>query len=285
MRPKSRATVIIALTCLVGLSGCATFSVDESDMLPSFGIGQLPSTLPDGFSVQEHHFTRPDGTPVYGLGLISIPGAPTILYFGGNRQSVDNSINMLARRFPAMGLNVYYFDRRGQGRNPGTPTVEKTASDALLVYDYVERRTRGPLILLGLSLGGFETTEIIKQRPADAVILAATATNVDDFADAVMPWYAAPFINVEIDDALRGIDNAENLSDYEGPVLFIAGEDDRQTPPALAEKLYKANPSGSRRLAIIEGAHHNTLLYKEETRRAIQRFLADNGFISAAEDG
>lgn len=275
MGSRDRATVIIAFFLLAGLSGCATFTVDESDMLPSFGIGQLPSLLPEDVSVEEHHFTRPDGTSVYGLGLVSSTDAPTLLYFGGNQQSVDNGINMLARRFPEMGLNVYYFDRRGQGRNPGTPTVDTTARDALLVYDYVDQRTDGPLILLGLSLGGFETTHVITERPADAVILAATATNVDDYADAVMPWYAKPFIELEIDDALRGIDNAENLSGYEGPTLLIAGSEDRQTPPELTEKLYEASPSEHRRLVIVEGASHNNLLYKEETSRAIQQFLTD----------
>lgn len=284
MGSRGRVIVVIAFLWLAGLSGCTTLTVDESDMLPNFGIGQLPSLLPEDFSVEEHHFTRPDGTPVYGLGLVSNPDAPTLLYFGGNRQSVDDGINMLARRFPEMGLNVYYFDRRGQGRNPGTPSVETTADDALLVYDYVDQRTQGPLILLGLSLGGFETTHVTTKRSVDAVILAATATNVDDYADAVMPWYAKPFIELEIDDALRGIDNADNLSGYEGSTLLIAGEEDSQTPPELTEKLYEANPSENRRLVIVEDAHHNSLLYKDETKEAIRRFLTDRELLPPSDN-
>lgn len=279
MEIERRGFLVSAFLIVTLISGCTTFSVDESNMLPSFGIGQLPSELPDGFTVEEHRFTRPDGSPVYGLGLVSTPDAPTLLYFGGNQQAVDGSINMLARRFPDMGLNVYYFDRRGQGRNSGTPTVETTADDALLVYDYVDQRTQGPLILLGFSLGGFETAHVTTKRAVDAIILAATATNVDDYVQAVMPWYAKPFIDVEVDDALRGIDNGENLSGYEGPTLLLAGERDRQAPPELTEKLHEISPSKNRQMLIIEDAHHNSLLYKEETKEAIRRFLTENGLL------
>nr|WP_301288480.1 alpha/beta fold hydrolase [Natronospira proteinivora] len=191
-------------------------------------------------------------------------------------------MSRVVSNFSAMGLNVYYFDRRGQGRNAGSAGIDTAFEDAKAVYEYVRAQVDGPLILHGLSLGGFEAASLSAEADIDALVLEATATNVDDFVEhARLPWFARPFIRLEVDEALRGFDNRDHLADYDGPLLLLSGEDDRQTAPVLMEKLYEASPSEPRRLVLVEDAHHNNIMSQSQTREAYRAFLMEIGLLSS----
>ena len=272
--------ILVGALILILVSGCKSFSVDESYMFPSFGLGQ---TVPDGATMKEHRFSRPDGSEVYGMSVVLDPNQPSVLYYGGNNQSVDNSMSRVVSNFADMNLNVFFFDRRGQGRNSGAPGVDTAFEDAKAVFAYVQARVDGPLILHGLSLGGFEAAAVAATHPVDALVLEATATNVDDFVEHAIPWYAKPFIRVKVDDVLRGFDNRDQLKEYNGPLLLLAGENDGQTAPALMEKLYRASPSEVRRLTIVENAYHHNVMSQIQAREIYREFLVASDLL-ASED-
>lgn len=263
-------TLTIALLMCVAASGCTTFEVTESYMFPSFGLGQ---TMPDGATLNQHRFIRPDGSEVYGMSVVLDPAQPSVLYFGGNNQSVDRSMSWVVSNFTAMNINVYFFDRRGQGRNRGTPGVETAYEDAKAVWKYVQSQVEGPLILHGLSLGAFEAAAVAATHHVDALVLEATSTNVEEFVEHAVPWYAKPIVRVEIDDELRGVDNRDHLKQYYGPLLLLGAEDDRSTAPELMEKLYQASPSALRRLSIIENANHYSAMSQTQARDIYRDFL------------
>lgn len=267
----------VSLLILIALSGCTTIYVDESYMFPSFGLGQA---LPEGATLEEHRFTRPDGSEVYGLSVVLDPTLPSVLYYGGNNLSVDNSMSWVVSNFTAMNMNVYFFDRRGQGRNPGTPGVDTAFEDAQAVFEYVRERVDGPLVLHGLSLGAFEAAAVAAAHSIDALVLEATATNVDDFAKHATPLYAKPFVRIEIDDALRGFDNRDHLMQYHGPLLLLGGKNDRQTAPELMEKLYRSSPSELRRMTIVDEAHHYNVMNQPQAREAYREFLLAAGLLA-----
>lgn len=270
----------IILLSLAGLSGCATFTVDEAYMFPSFGPGQLESVLPDDYTVTEHELERADGTHVYGISLVGSAEAPDLLYLGGNHQSVDRAIEHVAENFLAVGrVNIHFFDRRGQGRSTGTGGVDHGMKDAMAIFDYVRERVDGPLIVHGLSLGGFEAAAVAAERPVDALVLEATATNVDEFVSTAIPWYAKPFVTVNVADELRTADNREPIADYQGPLLLLAGEDDTQTAPEMMESLYNVSPSDEKRFVVVPDAHHGNAMRKTMAREAYTSFLEDTGLL------
>ncbi|WP_406672300.1 alpha/beta hydrolase, partial [Natronospira sp.] len=235
--------IMAVLLAVCGLGACTTIVVNESTMIPSFGRGQLLGQLPNGHELVEHEFERSDGERAYGLAVTADADLPSILVYGGNMQSADGSIHRVVDNLRHLDANLFFFDRRGQGRSTGSPGVEQGMDDAVEVLDYVREQVAGPIILHGFSLGGFEAAHVAGHRAVDAMVLEATATNVDDFARQAVPWFAKPFIRIQVADELRGFDNRDILAEYDGPLLLIAGGNDRQTSPRMMKDLYEASPS------------------------------------------
>lgn len=277
-RPRgagSLPAVPLLLLCLATSTACQEVEIAEADILPAFEAGAAydPSALPNDFEVEEHRFERDDGTEIFGVSLERSPSAPGLVYFGGNLQSVDRSLETVARDLEGYGLNLYLFDRRGQGRSGGVPRAARAVDDARAVFDYARTLTDRPLIVHGFSLGGFEAVAVAEERDVAGLVLEATATNVEDFAAAVVPWYARPFVRLSIDDELRVMDNAESLARQTDPLLLLAGGEDEQTPPMMMRALYDASASETRFFARVEHAGHQGIVRHAQAREAYCRFL------------
>ncbi len=98
-------------------------------------------------------------------------------------------------------------------------------------------------------------------RPAArALVLESTTSTVQDWTDANVPWYVRMVSKVEVEPALRQLDNVRAVRGYPGAALLMVGERDTITPPQLARKVFEALPSPSKKWVIAQGAGHNDVL-------------------------
>jgi pimeloyl-ACP methyl ester carboxylesterase len=264
------ATVTVLAMAVTGLSGCA-MQVSENNVLRADRPGDAPpATRLDADSAPAWQL-EPVTLPATDARLVGVyasrPGADTgltVLYFGGNAFHLDQHgaqvLDALAPCSANIG-NVTMFDYRGYGRSSGVPTIATLKNDALQVFDQVNAKYPGRVVLHGQSLGSFVAAYVAQQRPAArALVLESTTTNVRDWGNARMPWYVWPFVRLEIAPELQGIDNLAAVQGYAGPALVLEGEEDNITPPRLARQVYAALPSPSKQLLMVAGAGHNDVL-------------------------
>ena len=200
--------------------------------------------------------------------------ALTVLYFGGNAFHLDEHGDSVLAAVEPCRADVVMIDYRGYGRSTGKPTIAALKADALREFDLVNAQAPGRVIVHGQSLGSFIAAYVAQQRPeVRGLILESTTTNPRDWANNMMPWYAWPFVRVELSEPLRGIDNVVAASGFAGPALVLEGERDDVTPPRLARRVYEALPSASKRMVMVAGAGHNDVLSSAAARPAYCEFV------------
>lgn len=271
----------IALVCAaLVLPACTTLDITESNFLHPDKAGAAPvahadlqAALPE-LRLREASIAAPDGATLRGVIAQQGEARTTVLYFGGNAFHLDQQGTQLLPLIASCGVNVAVFDYRGYGRSAGTPTVENMAADALLAFDYVSAQLPGKVIVHGQSLGSFMAAHAAQQRPqAAGLVLESTATNVADWANANVPWYARPFLTLDIAPSLRGVDNVAAAAGYQGPGLVLAGARDRVTPPALGRRVLEAMAPAQRQFILLENAGHNDIFGRAELMPAYCAFV------------
>lgn len=191
------------------------------------------------------------------------------------------------------GLRYIRYDKRGHGLSGlgGGTTIAEHADDAIAV---IEQIARGPVVFVGLSIGGMIGQVVAHRRPdllrglvlsntaarlgtADswrARIDAVSALGLDGIADGVMDrWFAPAFRTtpelalwrammsrtpvqgyVAACQALAGADQTQQTAQLRLPTLVIAGSEDGASPPDVVRAT--ANLIAGAAFHEIPGAGH-----------------------------
>jgi uncharacterized protein len=216
-----------------------------------------------------------DPAQLTGLWLDHPASDELIFIIQGNGMRVsDGGIEMM-KQLAALGKDLVMFDRRGVGASTGHATIANLSSDAKRQAHYLKQTIKPTkLIVHGYSLGSFVAAELVKSVSVEALVLQGTATNVDDWLDARMPWYSKLFVTLEVDEAFKAVDNETILAQqYQGPLLIIAGAQDQQAPAQLAAKLFASSRSSNKQLMMVKQANHGNMLDKPEQMQLYQAFL------------
>ncbi len=282
MRARTMTRWPAGLLAALALAGCGTLRIEERNFIrpdrpgDERGAATLEQTLPAVFTLRAEGIAVADGASLRGVSLSRADSAATVLYFGGNAFHLDqHGAEVLAALAPCR-VDLAMFDYRGYGRSSGAPDVATMKADALREFDLVNAARPGGVIVHGQSLGSFIAAYVAQQRPVRALVLESTTTNALDWANANVPWYAKPFITVELSAPLREIDNIATLAGYHGASLVLTGEDDRVTPLPLARKVFEALPGRRKRLLALPGAGHNNVLEQPATGPAYCDFVRDS---------
>jgi pimeloyl-ACP methyl ester carboxylesterase len=203
--------------------------------------------------------------------------APTILFFHGNGEIVAD-YDELAPLYRRQGVNFLPVDYRGYGRSTGVPTVSAMMRDAHGILKFArqwlpEQGYRGPLMLMGRSLGSASALELAAAYPEQVAALIIES----GFA------YAGPLLQLlGIDLAAIGFQeqtgfrNIDKIRAYPGPTLIIHAENDHIIPVSDGVALCDAAGATDKNLLIIPGANHNDILFQGlETYLAAIKKLAD----------
>lgn len=167
---------------------------------------------------------------------------------GGNRWGRAALAGELSRR----GLAVLLMDYRGYGGNPGSPTEDGLAKDAMAAalsieeLGYPAERT----IYFGESLGTGVVTALQARRAPAGLVLRSPFTELADVGAHHYPWLP---VRMLLKDRFR---ISELLSDSAVPVTVIYGDRDSIIPGNLSARVADGATTLVERV-VIPGADHN----------------------------
>ena len=230
-----RVSLALALLLVVCL---ALFWLGQRRLI-YFPDTRLPSSDDAGLtSLEPVTFGTADGLR---LGAWFVAGSgplprPTVIVFSGNAGHRGYRAP-LAAALQRRGLNVLLTDYRGYGGNPGAPTEEGLAADALAARTYALSRPDvdpARLVYFGESLGAAVALRLAVEHPPSALVLRspfASLTLVGQYHYPVLP------VRWLLRDRFPSIDRAHRIR---CPVLVIAGTHDSVVPIDHTRRLYDA---------------------------------------------
>jgi len=184
--------------------------------------------------------------------------------------------------FSRLGITLLVADYRGYGTSNGTPTCSNLLTDAVIVFDAVDRVFADHELLpsrryvMGRSLGSAAAIEVAVHAGDELAGIIIESGFADTFA--LLARLAVPVEGAH--EAPDGFGNAAKIAGVSIPTLIIHGQNDLLIPAEDGEELYRRSAAEEKELLLIPGAGHNDLMMvgKAQYFQAIRRFvLGHNG--------
>jgi fermentation-respiration switch protein FrsA (DUF1100 family) len=202
--------------------------------------------------------------------------APTILFFHGNGEIVSD-YDDLGPLYVKLGVNFLPVDYRGYGRSTGRPTVSAMMADCHAIFTYVrdwlkERGHKGPLVVMGRSLGSISALELASTYgdEIDGLIIESGLAYVIPLLQLL--GIDAGHLGISEED---GFSNIEKIQAFHKTTLIIHAERDHIIPFSDGQALFDASLASDKRFLMIPGANHNDIFARGLTdyMNAIGNFL------------
>lgn len=254
---------------------CATVDVRLADFM-SPDRSPRSAVLPQGYAVQDLIIHR--GDRLIGITHAHHPQSRSVVVFCGGdvfHRSLEGGPALEAL---ALGADVILFDYPGYGETTGAPTPGAILDTALAVYDYtsaLETSAGKKRVLYGFSLGGLVAAQVARERPADGLVLEASAVNVESWARSQIPWIARPLIAPRVEPGLAGIDSVRALTRFSGSVLVLASPADRQAPAKLSVDIERGLRAAGVRVQLVQfpRARHGDINRSAQFAPVLRGFL------------
>jgi pimeloyl-ACP methyl ester carboxylesterase len=197
------------------------------------------------------------------------PGAPLVLYFGGNAEDVSWMIGDALQKAP--GVSWLLVSYRGYGGSDGSPSAGAITADALKWHDHAAKEFKPRQIFaFGRSLGSGAAVQLAAARPLAGVVLV---TPFDSLAAVAKRYYWYLPVDLLLRHRFDSVDLAPKIS---APLLCLAAERDEVIPPEHARRLYEAW-AGPKQWAALPGAGHNSTDGIPAFWQGIKAFLGNPG--------
>ena len=221
-----------------------------------------------------------DGTILRGAG-VGRPENGTLLYFYGNGELVDLSLDRMFWLSETLKLRVICFDYRGYGHSGGVPGLDSLVSDAGAIL--ASQRTEAtPVYVYGRSIGTICALSLAAENELNGLILEAPFTSAADVGMAWtrnLPLWMRPLMKLVPDASLANrIQPVQLIGQVHAPLLVIHGTDDTIIPMELGMRMVDAAGSGEKTFCQVPGSGHNDLdISRDPTRTALITFFAYGG--------
>lgn len=204
-----------------------------------------------------------DDVAVGGRFHMAHPEGPNMLFFHGNGEIVAD-YDDLGPVYNQMGINFLPVDYRGYGRSSGWPTVTAMMQDCHTIFDFTrhwlqDNRYRGPLVVMGRSLGSASALELAWQHPGqmDALVIESGFA----WAGPLLQLLGVNLAAVGFEEA-KGFGHTDKIKAFEKPTLIIHAEYDHIIPFSDGQALFDACPSPDKSFLKIPGANHNDIFMR-----------------------
>jgi len=186
------------------------------------------------------------------------PGSPCILYFHGNGE-VACEHDWIARLYRREGVGLFVADYRGYGLSGGAPSFASMTADAHAICSFFLETVRSSghgdsLFLMGRSLGSHSAVELAFHYPERfrGLIVESGSSNMGRLLELFgLSSEGLSRLGEAVSARVRSI---------KLPALVIHGEWDSLIPLEEAVTLYEQLGSPEKRLLIVPGADHNSVL-------------------------
>lgn len=268
--------LLLSLVLVVAFSGCSTLNVTSRQFIPkdTGKLALLKKSAPD-YQVDNIEFKHPGGAISRGVYIHKPDAQFTVLYFMGSGIRLDVSGGYFAKPFTELNANIISYDYHDFGRSDAPESafgLAELEKETLALYDHVRATTKGRLVVHGHSYGSFIAAGLASKRPLDALVLEGTGTSARAYVENQVPWFAKPFVKINIDPELSATDNRTALRAFQGPLLIMNGTNDVQTPLANSRELYDSLDIPHKRFETIRDAGHMNSMTKPEALAAYRSF-------------
>jgi pimeloyl-ACP methyl ester carboxylesterase len=272
-----KKSFLLLLIPILVSTGCMTVNVSSNQFIPRDRnkITLLKTTTPE-YQLENLELLQADGAISRGV-FFHKPGAEiTVLYFLGSGIRVDADGAYFLKPFTELNVNVIAFDYRGFGRSDSTGQahdLKEIETDTLALYDFVRKKVRGKLVVHGHSFGSFVAAKLANLRAVDSLVLEGTGTDAVTYTKNLTPWFARPFLNIQLAGDIAKIDNRRSLQNAQFPIFIIAGEQDATTPETTARDLFDSLNQANKRFLKVNAGHMNAMT-RPVTIAAYREFLS-----------
>jgi hypothetical protein len=187
-----------------------------------------------------------------------------IMYYGGNAEDIYYAAEQFKNLGETAALLVHY---RGYGTSSGSPGEKEFYSDALAVYDELQKKyAPRHIYLMGRSLGAGIACYVASQRKSTGVILITPFDSIESLAKKQFPFLPTTLL------LRHKFNTIEYVQQFDTPTLIIYGGRDRIVKPALTENLIR-HMKARKKVILIEEAEHNNIELFDEYHLAILQFI------------
>ena len=202
-----------------------------------------------------------DGILIGSRMYLTDPDKPHILFFHGNGEIAED-YDEIGAVFTRYGMNFIVVDYRGYGRSEGAPGVASMITDAHQALTDIckwlkEENRNGPLWIMGRTLGSASAIELASNYPDKIKGLIIESGFAHTIALLQRIGVNTKLLNLT-DEHI--ISNLQKIKKYSGPTVIIHGEFDQVIPVNHGKDLFENSPASFKKIHVIEGADHNTLL-------------------------
>ncbi|MGB3298309.1 MAG: alpha/beta hydrolase, partial [Phormidesmis sp.] len=244
-----------------------------TDLLANPLVNSLVNPLTDQPNEQLHGWWLPN------------PGnRQTLLFCHGNYGNISYNLERI-HFYYNLGFSVLAFDYRGYGQSVSTnlikpvPTESSTCADAETAWQYLTqtRKIRPENItIMGHSMGGAIAINLAAQHPNAAhLIVASSFTTMQDAVHAKKIYGLFPIQQL----LTEPFDSLSKVQKLRMPVLYVHGEQDRDVPAEMSQRLYEASPQ-PKQLWLVPDSGHNDIA----TTAAAQYQKTVEAFLDSAQN-
>ena len=220
----------------------------------------LPQDYKFSFSLphEEINLIAKDGAKINAI-YIKTSKTPkgVVLYFHGNADNLQRWANYHTD-FTQRGYDFFAIDYRGYGKTKGRLDIENLYTDAILAYNFVEKKyATDSIVIYGRSLGTGIATQLATRKAAQLLVLETPYNTIR----SVM---STRFIPLWMPFSLKyPLENVLSLPQVPMPVTIFHGTKDELIAYELAEKLRPVLTEKDTFITIPGGGHKNLTDFSE----------------------
>ena len=183
----------------------------------------------------------------------SSDSAPVIMFFHGNGSAVYSNSHIFSDLIDA-GYGVLSVAYTGYPGSGGRATQEAIVRAANFQRAWLgsEKITDDRIVYFGTSLGSGVAAQLTAMKPPALLIMDAPFNSTLDMGKRMMPFLP---VGLLMKDRFR---SDLTLKDYDGPMIWMHGTNDRIIPIAQGQKLYDGY-DGPKSAHVFEGGQHTNL--------------------------
>ncbi|MEC9375387.1 MAG: alpha/beta hydrolase [Pseudomonadota bacterium] len=177
-------------------------------------------------------------------------GTDAIIYFGGNAEPIDRNINTYQNWLN--GKNIYLMNYRGSGGSTGKPSEIALCSDAVELFDYLEKK-HDRISAIGRSLGTGVASCLASKRDIHKLALITPFDSILSVAENIYSVFPVKFL---LKDTFDSMEYAKTIY---AEVLILIASKDQIIPPYHGYRLANAFKTNQVNVHTVDGANHRNI--------------------------